>query len=518
VQSDGWLSLYELPSGRIVKRVQVTAPSQQTPWYRYCFDPTGKILAIATREPVQLRVLDVDTGKVRTLPLEQGVGGMGWQPGGTQLVLVRWDRMEVWDSRTWTRQFVLNTPDSTTGAACFSPRDNLLTSSGWDEWLRLWDTTTGRPLLALPGGAFPPQFSRDGTRLAATRDGAAVQIWEVTASREYRVLHTPRGAGDSARFGTTALAFSPDGALLATAGVGGARLWDVATGRDVADLPTGSCSGVAFAPGGSALYTRTATGIDRWPIRASPPGVEVGPRQHIVGLPCVGYEDTLCPAGSKLVANVRKEGTVLLLDPDDPTRPVKLTGHTASAYHLAASRDGRWIAARSWWELPDKLRVSDVHSGKIAWTYHVPTAGSFSPDSRWLVTGGDACRIWEVGTWRLEREIASPAGLGKVMHAVFAPDGVILAVAHEAHVVRLVDARTGQELATLPAPDVPACDHISFSDDGCRLAGGMEKTGVQLWDLRRLRAQLADMGLEGDLPPYPPEPPNPPPIKVRVLR
>jgi hypothetical protein len=46
----------------------------------------------------------------------------------------------------------------------------------------------------------------------------------------------------------------------------------------------------------------------------------------------------------------------------------------------------------------------------------------------------------------------------------------------------------------------------------------MERTGVQLWGLRRLRAQLSDMGLNWDLPPYPPEPPNPALIKVRVVR
>jgi hypothetical protein len=83
--------------------------------------------------------------------------------------------------------------------------------------------------------------------------------------------------------------------------------------------------------------------------------------------------------------------------------------------------------------------------------------------------------------------------------------------------VRLVDSRTGQELATLPAADLPAVDRLCFSPDGGRLACIVDLVGVQLWDLRQIRAQLADMGLDWDLPAYPPESAPSPPIKVHVI-
>ncbi len=83
--------------------------------------------------------------------------------------------------------------------------------------------------------------------------------------------------------------------------------------------------------------------------------------------------------------------------------------------------------------------------------------------------------------------------------------------------VRLVDARTDQELATLPAPDLPVVDRLCFSPDGSRLACLMETMGVQMWDLRYLRAQLADMGLDWDLPAYSAEPPQGEPGAARIV-
>ncbi len=70
----------------------------------------------------------------------------------------------------------------------------------------------------------------------------------------------------------------------------------------------------------------------------------------------------------------------------------------------------------------------------------------------------------------------------------------------------------------LPAPDVPACEELLFSHDGSQLAGMMGTVGVQLWDLRRIRAQLADMGLDWDRPPYPPETKRTAPIQVKIQR
>jgi serine/threonine protein kinase/WD40 repeat protein len=497
-QHDGSIALHELANGKIVKRFQVGPPSK---WgCGGTFDPGGKLLAVNTAESPEVKILDLNTGKiVRTLAPTRSMS-QRWQRGDTRLVMFTSREVVVWDTRTWTQQVAFNTPDVGTHSACFSPRDDLLASAGHDERLRLWNPTTGRELLALPGGR-RMQFSRDGSRLAPTILGTTVQIWEVVGNAAYRVLRTP----GAPRHGTLVLGFCPGGSLLATSGAGGARIWDVVTGRDVAGLPTGYCSGVVFSGDGGALFTRTAAGLERWPISRGADGIAIGPRQSVARLEWTSFFGTLAPAGGKLAANLRDEKVIALFDPQDPARTVKVLGNIGSTNDLAVSPNGRWVASRTSWEPPDRLNISDVRIQKVVWTYPVGTAGTFSPDSRRLVTGGDACRIWETGTWRRERAIEASAALGKVTYAALAPDGIVLAIAYEAQVVRLVDARTGQELATLPAPELPAIDRLGFSPDGNFLAGVMESVGVQLWDLRRLRAQLAEMKLDWDLPPYPPQ-------------
>jgi hypothetical protein len=90
-------------------------------------------------------------------------------------------------------------------------------------------------------------------------------------------------------------------------------------------------------------------------------------------------------------------------------------------------------------------------------------------------------------------------------------DGQSAAVESVPGIVRLVDlreGRVGEELAQLEPPAREGAFWPSFSPDGSRLAViGADVAGV--WDLRQLRAELAELGLDWDCPPYPPARPCP---------
>src|SRR5262249_9740697 len=80
-------------------------------------------------------------------------------------------------------------------------------------------------------------FSSDGRWLGVAEQGEEAHLLEVTAPAEYRSLENKLGAGRGAYSEGD---ISPDGSLLAlNMGADGVFVWDLASGRQVADLPTG---------------------------------------------------------------------------------------------------------------------------------------------------------------------------------------------------------------------------------------------------------------------------------------
>ena len=119
----------------------------------------------------------------------------------------------------------------------------------------------------------------------------------------------------------------------------------------------------------------------------------------------------------------------------------------------------------------------------------------FSPDGRILIQADfTQYSCWTVGDWNALWKIARSA-FAYFGHMTFAPDGRIAALAVSRSVVVLVDVQTGRELARLESPEGKSTTWMAFSPDGSKLA----ITGVgqiQLWDLRKLRSELAAMHLD----------------------
>jgi WD40 repeat protein len=190
----------------------------------------------------------------------------------------------------------------------------------------------------------------------------------------------------------------------------------------------------------------------------------------------------------------------------------------------AVSPDGRRVVTGSHWGDGRSMtfaRIWDADSGQQL--HELPLEGStvarFSPDGRWLMTAtsGVGCRLWEVGTWREVRRFVDAGSFA------FSPDSRLLAINDVSSVIRLVETTTGREVARLTGPEprwyAPAC----FSPDGTRLIAICSgHTALYVWDLRLIRQQLKELGLDWDLPEFAPEaggsrPPlaGPPPV-VRV--
>jgi tetratricopeptide (TPR) repeat protein len=85
-------------------------------------------------------------------------------------------------------------------------------------------------------------------------------------------------------------------------------------------------------------------------------------------------------------------------------------------------------------------------------------------------------------------------------------------------VIRLLELATDRELARLADPNQDAPNFLAFTPDGGKLLVSSDFAhAFHVWDLRAIRAQLAEMGLDWDSPPLPPAPPvSPEPIQIQV--
>ena len=85
-------------------------------------------------------------------------------------------------------------------------------------------------------------FSPDGTILATGGYDNILRLWDVATGRKRAELSGHTGRIES-------LAFSPDGRAIASGALDGVRLWDVATGRSTTKLDAGRVLAVASALG-----------------------------------------------------------------------------------------------------------------------------------------------------------------------------------------------------------------------------------------------------------------------------
>ena len=115
---------------------------------------------------------------------------------------------------------------------------DLLASAGWDNTVRLWNSTNGVSIktIGLPDRANSVSFSPDGSELAIACSDRSIKIWSIKNNQFSRLL-----TGHNSEVLT--LAYSPDGNLLAS-GSGypeyHLRLWDATKGTELRRFPAHS--------------------------------------------------------------------------------------------------------------------------------------------------------------------------------------------------------------------------------------------------------------------------------------
>ena len=314
-------------------------------------------------------------------------------------------------------------------------------------------------------------FSPDGrTALTGSSDDTA-RLWDVATGRELRHFRHANSV--------SSVAFSPDGRTVLTGSSdGSARLWEAATGRELRQFKGRAVSSVAFSPDGRTALTGSSDYSDNtarlWDVAT---GRELRQfRGHADSVRSVAFS----PDGRTALTGSSDGARLWDLATGRELRQFK--GHTNRVLSVAFSPDGRTVLTGS---SDDSARLWDTGTGRELRQFkgHTEQVNSvaFSPDGRTALTGSSdtSARLWDVATGDELRQFRGHTGF--VGSVTFSPDGRTVLTGGYDKLTRLWDVATGRELRQFKG-HTDSIGAVSFSPDGLTALRGSSDT-ARLWDV-----------------------------------
>jgi WD40 repeat protein len=485
-QYRGPILVYDLAGGRDLAAIAVT----NLP-YSIRFDPGGRRLAVSFTDSPEAKIFDLATGKLEQSCLFPGpLYHVAWHPDGTSLAAGSVDgRIFIWEVASKTVKTALVGHQAEVVNVMFLDEGNWLGSASWDGTFRLWDLFAQREILSVPMADTGLRMSRDvmmaGYWNPSTRK---IGTLELAAGHEMRQIH-PTDSPDALVVGS---AFDPAGKFFATSYRDGVRLWNLATGKQLAYLPIGWTCSPQFTQGGEALLTGTKAGLQERTL-------QVHSETNVI----LGEPRVLGPPGLVTQVSASRDGRLAYLQ-DGELHLYDLRTHseqtplTTGGRHarLTLSWDGKWLAL--WGRPPKEFQIWQLATGRMVRSlggYQGDGYAQFSPDGVSLAIGGyDGYQVWKTGQWTCAYSVPRTGMV--VREFAFSPDSRLLAVAHSETVVQLLDAVTGREVATLEPPEPRVVSWVGFSPNGGKLAVTCNSQLTQIWDLGLIRRELAGLKLD----------------------
>src|SRR5215213_8116875 len=379
-----------------------------------------------------------DTGSKRVIKdlNEKGSANSAtFSPDGKLLATAGADGIvRIWDGGNGTLVRELQGHTAQVHRAIFSPDGDHLVSVSDDNTVRVWRVGTGEPVRTLTGhtaGVHEVTFSPDQIHFATEAADQKAMIWR---------LDSDKGIALSGLTGNkAALAFSPDGTLLATEGGPGTELgslpdgsfpatvWEVATGKVKFRLGEHKdyIAGVRFSPDGNRIVTGSRDSTARLWRAGGQPVTEL--RGHSKPLSAA-----LFSPDSKFVVTASADNTVRVWDSLDGKMITEFRGHSQAVNSVAFSSDGQSIVtssddqtARFW-----PFHPGDGRSTIEAWEHSAAvTSIACKPDGSELAATTRDGKLWLDGVG-LQRAVPLTYLVdrnAKVANVRFSPDGQSIA-------------------------------------------------------------------------------------------
>ncbi|MBM3239140.1 T9SS type A sorting domain-containing protein [Candidatus Poribacteria bacterium] len=284
-----------------------------------------------------------------------------------------------------------------------------------------------------------------------------------------------------------AVAFSPDGNLLASAGVGEnkIRLWDVQRGTQISVLEghDSVVTSVAFNKNGILASASEDETIKLWNVDN---GKEL---RRLLGHSGQISSIAFSPDG-KWLASGANDQLVKIWDTETGMERATFEGHSDAIFSVAFSPDGKLIASGSadgtirLWDVATKQELS-VYRGHEYYVWSI----AFSPDGSKLVSGSwdKTVRVWDLLAGKDSTTGAVLATFDAYVLSVdCSPGGKLIAVGildpGYGNTVSIWDIKTGSQIRTF---DVKSKYDMAFSPDGTKLATvGSSNGEIRVWESR----------------------------------
>ena len=219
----------------------------------------GRTLAIAPLHDYKALVLEVATGRQRCNIRGNAAYEVSLSPDG-RLLATAWEKLRLWEVASGKESAEVAGFTGPAYGLCFSPNGGLLAVGEYLRGVVVWDLAAGRRVAYVKGCPWGGElrFSATGNTLVWQDSVNTIRTWDVKTRRDKRTLD----AGDGVHIFT--IAVNPDGIMVAFAGESVQEryvaLVDAASGKELLRLKHRLPSGaVAFSPDGKLL---AVAGID----------------------------------------------------------------------------------------------------------------------------------------------------------------------------------------------------------------------------------------------------------------
>ena len=450
---------------------------------------------------------------IRLPGMRRGVASITFAPDGETVAVGHIDgRVVFWYIKDRLLSITLACGESTRTMA-FSPDGRLLASGGSGRTIKVWSvrwpSDSQSPFApvryfeehemrehhaqAIAHNVVSSMaFSPDGKTFVSARAGKApASLWDVATQTKMAQLID---YGNEVGF-PSIVAFSPDGAIIVTAGNSGQiRLWDAQTQRRIGVLRTdaSSVSSIVFHPDGKTLASLSSQYADANGHRGGDMVIRIWDVENRTLIAMAQHHNApvetmaLQPNGV-LLASGHQDGAVVLWNMQTRDKVGILGRHDATVQYAAFSPDGKFLATSArrhvlLWDILESKQIADFGHNAIV------KSVAFNRDGRILACADDTCiRLWDTQRKR-ELTVLGKAGpalssFSRIQSLAISPDGRFLASGGIDNMLRLWDIGNRQEIFTLQPPLKGEIYAIAFSPNSDVLASAGTHKEIHLWSV-----------------------------------